>query len=79
MNDAGEAITLRIHGAIAEIAAEEWDACAGDINPTVSHVFLNAMEESGSVGARSGWAPQHLSFSRACWSPPTRRRKPKAA
>jgi len=63
MNDAGEAITLRIHGAIAEIAAEEWDACAGDINPTVSHVFLNAMEESGSVGARSGWAPQHLSFS----------------
>jgi len=63
MNDAGEAITLRIHGAIAEIAAEEWDACAGDINPTVSHVFLNAFEESGSVGARSGWAPQHLSFS----------------
>jgi predicted N-acyltransferase len=63
MNDAGEAITLRIHGAIAEIPAEEWDGCAGDINPTVSHVFLNAMEESGSVGARSGWAPQHLSFS----------------
>jgi predicted N-acyltransferase len=63
MNDAGEAITLRIHGAIAEIPAEEWDGCAGDINPTVSHVFLNAMEESGSVGARSGWAPQHLTFS----------------
>ena len=63
MNDAGEAITLRIHGAIAEIAAEDWDACAGDINPTVSHGFLNAMEESGSVGARSGWAPQHLSLS----------------
>lgn len=63
MDDAGEAITLRIHGSIAEIPAEQWDACAGDINPTVSHVFLNAMEESGSVGARSGWAPQHLSFS----------------
>jgi len=52
MNDAGEAITLRIHGAIAEIAAEDWDACAGDINPTVSHGFLNAMEESGSVRPR---------------------------
>ena len=65
MNDTGEAITLRIHGAIAEIPAEDWDACAGGINPTVSHVFLNAMEESGSVGARSGWAPQHLSFSDA--------------
>src|SRR5438477_7409295 len=63
MNDTGETITLRVHGAIAEIAREAWDACAGDINPSVSHVFLNALEESGSVGARSGWAPQHLSFS----------------
>ena len=63
MNDTGETITLRVHGAIKEIAPEAWDACAGDINPTVSHVFLNAMEESGSASARSGWAPQHLSFS----------------
>jgi predicted N-acyltransferase len=62
MNDTGEAITLRVHGAIREIPAEEWDACAGDINPTVSHIFLNALEESGSVTARSGWAPAHLSF-----------------
>src|SRR6476660_7930588 len=62
MNDTGETITLRVHGAIAEIAPEAWDACAGDINPTVSHVFLNALEESGSASARSGWAPQHLSF-----------------
>src|SRR5256714_1128111 len=63
MNDTGETITLRVHGAIAEIAPEAWDACAGDINPTVSHVFLNALEESGSCSARNGWAPQHLSFS----------------
>src|SRR5258708_1843023 len=63
MNDTGETITLRVHGAIAEIAPEAWDACAGGINPTVSHVFLNALEESGSCSARSGWAPQHLSFS----------------
>ena len=66
MNDPGnsttETITLRIHAAISEIAAEAWDACAGDINPTVSHVFLRALEESGSCNARSGWAPQHLSF-----------------
>src|SRR5262249_47534220 len=66
MNDTGEAITLRLHAGIAEIPAEQWDCCAGDINPTVSHVFLNALEESGSVGARSGWAPQHLSFSDPC-------------
>jgi predicted N-acyltransferase len=66
MNDAmkptGETITLTVHGAIREIAPEAWDICAGDINPTLSHVFLNALEESGSVTARSGWAPQHLAF-----------------
>ena len=58
----GDTITLRVHNAIGEVAAEAWDACAGDINPTVSHVFLNVLEESGSATARAGWAPQHLSF-----------------
>jgi uncharacterized protein len=61
MNDSGGAVTVRVHAAIAEIPAAAWDACAGEINPTVSHVFLNALEESGSTTARSGWAPQHLS------------------
>ena len=62
MNDGGETITLSVHNAISEIAPKAWDACAGDINPTVSHVFLNALEESGSTNARTGWAPQHLTF-----------------
>src|SRR5260221_1741320 len=62
MNGAGESITLSVHNAIAEIAPEAWDACAGEVNPTVSHVFLNALEESGSTNARTGWAPQHLTF-----------------
>src|SRR4051812_49500490 len=66
MNDPGnstaETITLRIHAAISEIAPEAWDACAGDINPTVSHVFLSALEESGSCTARSGWAPCRSRF-----------------
>jgi hypothetical protein len=29
-------------------------------NPFVSHAFLSALEESGSVGGRSGWTPLHL-------------------
>src|SRR6202161_4480544 len=29
-------------------------------NPFISHDFLLALEESGSVGGRSGWQPQHL-------------------
>ena len=63
MNDTGDAVTLTVHPSIAEIPAVEWDACAGGVNPTLSHIFLQAMEESGSATARSGWAPQHLSLS----------------
>ncbi len=64
MNDSGDAITVRVHSAISEIPAAAWDACAGGVNTTLSHAFLNAMEESGSVGPRTGWAPQHLSLAR---------------
>src|SRR3984957_7356778 len=62
MNDTGDPVTLTVHPSIAEIPAAQWDACAGDINPTLSHTFLGAMEESGSATGRSGWAPQHLSL-----------------
>jgi predicted N-acyltransferase len=46
--------------AISAVAAEEWDACAGPDNPFLSHDFLNALEESGSVRAQTGWLPRHL-------------------
>src|ERR1700737_2621395 len=62
MNDTGGTVTIRVHTAIAEIPAAAWDACAGEVNPTVSHAFLNAMEESGSTTTRTGWVPQHLSL-----------------
>ena len=62
MNDSSEAITVKVHAAIAEIPAAAWDACAGDGNPTISHAFLNALEESGSTTSRTGWTPQHLSI-----------------
>ena len=29
-------------------------------NPFISHDFLSSLERSGSVGARTGWMPQHL-------------------
>jgi uncharacterized protein len=62
MNDTDTTVTVRVHSAIAEIPAAAWDACAGDLNPTLSHAFLSACEESGSATARTGWAPQHLSL-----------------
>jgi predicted N-acyltransferase len=29
-------------------------------NPFISHAFLTALEQSNSVGARTGWQPQHV-------------------
>ena len=50
-------LTARIADGVSSIPAAEWDACAGTANPFVSHAFLSALEESGSVGGRSGWQP----------------------
>ncbi len=54
------AVSVRLMGAIAEIEAAAWDACAGADNPFVSHAFLAALEQSGSASPESGWAPYHL-------------------
>ena len=51
---------VAIHRRIREIDREAWDACAGSDNPFVSFDFLDALEESGSVSDRAGWAPHHL-------------------
>ncbi len=53
-------ITARVHHAVGEIPAAEWDALAGPGNPFTSHAFLTLLEESGSVGGRSGWSPLPL-------------------
>ena len=47
----------RILSGVAALSSDEWDACAGTANPFVSHAFLTALEESHSVGGRSGWTP----------------------
>lgn len=50
-------VVARIADGIGAFSPEEWDACAGTINPFVSHGFLSAMEESGSAVTRAGWQP----------------------
>ena len=47
----------RIHRSVGAIDAADWDRMAGSANPFVSHAFLTALEDSGSVGGRSGWSP----------------------
>lgn len=51
---------VAIHRRISEIGRAAWDACAGPDNPFVAFDFLDALEESGSVADRAGWAPHHL-------------------
>ena len=60
MPDGTEQITVKVVANMSEVDADGWDACVGGRNPFVSHAFLNALEESGSVTARTGWQPQHL-------------------
>jgi uncharacterized protein len=69
-------ITLRIAGAIGDVAAAAWDTCANPMerkpdtnagsrsdsayNPFISHDFLLSLEQSGSARQRTGWQPMHL-------------------
>ena len=53
----GEPIVARVAPGVASFAAEEWDRCAGDGDPFVSHAFLAALEQSGSATAATGWQP----------------------
>ena len=53
----GEAVVARIADGVASFAAADWDRCAGADDPFLSHAFLSALEESGSVGEGTGWQP----------------------
>ncbi len=59
MPDGSSTLTLTLHRAIAEIPTADWNACAGEKNPFVTHAFLSTVEDSGSANARTGWLPQH--------------------
>ncbi len=57
--------TARLVKRMTDVPADAWDACANPggasaFNPFLSHAFLTALEESGSVSAKTGWAPHHL-------------------
>ncbi len=55
-----EQIEIRILNSLADIPASDWDACADVGDPFTSYRFLRAIEDSGSVGAGTGWQPRHL-------------------
>ena len=48
------AFEARIARGVGELPADEWDALIAG-NPFLSHAFLTALEDSGSVGPGTGW------------------------
>lgn len=66
--DGSAEITISTHESLGAIAGADWDACAcpeaaegGRPNdPFTTHRFLEALEDSGSVGPGTGWQPLYL-------------------
>lgn len=50
-------ITAQIAEGVSALDVAQWDALNISANPFVSHAFLSALEESGSVGPGTGWSP----------------------
>ncbi|MFL0672296.1 MAG: GNAT family N-acetyltransferase [Erythrobacter sp.] len=50
-------LTVRIASSVGAFDAAAWNALGGNDNPFVSHEFLTAMEDLGSVGPGTGWEP----------------------
>ena len=56
MADHETEIIAKIVSGVSGLNARAWDRLAG-ANPFVSHAFLAALEDSGSVGQGTGWTP----------------------
>jgi predicted N-acyltransferase len=58
--------TIAVETSIAAIDAAAWDRLANPdparCNPFLSHAFLRALEESGSIAPDTGWLPQHIAL-----------------
>ncbi|ARU14929.1 GNAT family N-acetyltransferase [Croceicoccus marinus] len=53
-------LAIRLAGSVGTIPSADWDALNPGGNPFTSHRFLDIMEQSGSVGPGTGWAPAPL-------------------
>lgn len=60
MADRENEIIARLGSGVAQIDQEAWDRIAGGGDPFLSHAFLSALEDSGSVGIGTGWSPSPI-------------------
>lgn len=55
-------LEARIHGALSEIPAADWDALHDGRNPFVAHAFLSGLEITGCLREEWGWTPAHVAL-----------------
>lgn len=55
-------VQARIHRALSEIPAEDWDALHDGRNPFIAHAFLAGLEQTDCLRADWGWTPHHLAL-----------------
>jgi len=51
-----------VHGALAEINANQWNRLLPSNNPFMRHEFLQGLETSGCVCQERGWEPAHVAI-----------------
>jgi uncharacterized protein len=60
----GSPAQARVARSISEIDVALWDSLAtpdpATSNPFLTHRFLRALEDAGTVGGRTGWTPHHI-------------------
>ncbi|OLU23063.1 GNAT family N-acetyltransferase [Pseudomonas sp. PA15(2017)] len=52
-------MTLLLADSLNGVPAASWDALSASDQPFLRHAFLASMEDSGSIGGRSGWQAAH--------------------
>jgi predicted N-acyltransferase len=57
MADREPEIVAKIASGVSGLNIRAWDRLGGEGHPFVSHAFLSALEDSGSVGRGTGWTP----------------------
>ena len=58
-------LTVRLAPGVGEFDRAQWNSLGGGRNPFVSHEFLTSLEDSGSVGASTGWDPAPIAITDA--------------
>ena len=56
MADRESEVIAKLASGVSGLNSHAWDRLSGD-DPFISHAFLSALEESGSVGKGTGWTP----------------------